>query len=241
MNLSKTLCAVVLSMAGIVSSAHAAIQIVGTRVVYPATEREVTVRVMNVGTDPRLIQAWVDSGDDHETAETSKAPFTINPPLSRIDAGKGQSFRLMFTGAALPQDRESVFWLNVVEVPTKPQEKESGQNFLQFAIRTRIKIFYRPSTLVGNPAGSVSQLTWKLARKDGKLAVTCTNGTAYNVSMGDIHLKGAAQRSSVEGGGMCPAKGSETFLVDGADSGTVVYTTIDDYGTTAERESPYTR
>ena len=239
--LSKTLCAAVLSVIGVVSTAHAAIQVIGTRVVYPAAEREVTVRVINVGNDPRLIQAWVDSGDDHETAETSKAPFMVTPPFSRIDAGKGQSFRLMFTGASLPQDRESVFWLNVVEIPTKAQAKEDAQNFLQFAIRTRIKIFYRPGTLAGDPAGSVAQLTWKLTRKDGKMAVTCTNGTAYNVSMGDIRLKDVSQRESVEGGGMCPAKGSETFVVEGTDSGTVVYTVIDDYGAMTQHESSYTR
>jgi len=239
--LSKTLCAAVLSVVGVVSTAHAAIQVIGTRVVYPAAEREVTVRVINSGNDPRLIQAWVDSGDEGETAETSKAPFMINPPLSRIDAGKGQTFRLMFTGAQLPQDRESVFWLNVVEIPTKPKSNDGTENFLQFAVRTRIKIFYRPSTLAGSPAASVAQLAWKFTHKDGKPAVTCTNASAYNVSMGDIHLKGSAQRSSVAGGGMCPAKGSETFVVDGPDSGAVVYTVIDDYGAMADHESPYTR
>ncbi|HEY0506074.1 MAG TPA: fimbria/pilus periplasmic chaperone [Lysobacter sp.] len=239
--LSKTLCAALLSVAGVMSSAQAAVQVIGTRVVYPAAEREVTVRVINSGDAPRLIQAWADTGDDRETAETSKAPFLINPPLSRIDAGKGQTFRLMFTGASVPQDRESVFWLYIVEIPTKPQAGSGSENYLQFAVRTRIKIFYRPATLAGDPASSATQLTWKATRKDGKMAVTCTNGTAYNVSMGDVRLKGAADRNSVTGGGMCPARGSETFVVDGPDSGTVVYTVIDDYGAMSERESPYTR
>lgn len=239
--LSKSLYAALLSIAGVASSAHAAVQIVGTRVVYPAAEREVTVRVLNSGNAPRLIQAWADSGDDHETAETSKAPFLINPPLSRIDAGKGQTFRLMFNGASVPQDRESVYWLNVVEIPTKPDAKSGANNYLQFAVRTRIKIFYRPTTLTGDAASAAAQLTWKATHRDGKLALTCTNGSAYNVSMGDVHLKGAAQRDSVTGGGMCPAKGSETFLLEGADTGTVVYSVIDDYGAMNERESPYAR
>jgi len=238
--LSKTLCAAVLSVVGVMSSAQAATQVIGTRVVYPASEREVSVRVINSGTDPRLIQAWVDSGNESETAETSKAPFMINPPLSRIDAGKGQTFRLMFTGGSVPQDRESVFWLNVVEVPTKPQAKDGTENFLQFAVRTRIKIFYRPTTLVGDLESSVAQLSWKFTHKDGKPAVTCINNTAYNVSMGDVRLKGSSPRDSVAGGGMCPAKGSETFVVDGPDSGTVAYTVIDDYGAMAQHESPYT-
>jgi chaperone protein EcpD len=238
---TRTLCGALLCMAGAMTSAHAAIQIIGTRVVYPAAERDVTVRVINNGDAARLIQAWVDSGDEHETAETSKAPFLITPPLSRVDAGKGQSFSLMFAGGQVPQDRESVFWLNVVEIPTKPSAKDGAENYLQFAVRTRIKIFYRPAALAGNPADAMSQLTWRLARKDGKMAITCNNPSAYNVSMGDIHLKGASPRESVAGGGMCPAKGSETFVIDGPDSGAVVYTAIDDYGAMSDHESPYTR
>ena len=237
--LQKTLCATVLSFAGIVSSAHAATQVIGTRVIYPAAEQEVTVRVINSGNGPRLVQAWVDSGSESETAETSKAPFLINPPLSRIDAGKGQAFRVMFTGANLPQDRESVFWLNLVEIPPKPDTKTD--NYMQFAVRTRIKLFYRPQTLAGDPTTSTTLITWQMTRKDGKPALICTNGTAYNVSMGDVRLKGAQDRNSVAGGGMCPARGRETFPVEGPDSGVVVYTAIDDYGAMVSHESPYTR
>lgn len=37
----------------------------------------------------------------------------------------------------LPVDRESVFWLNVKEIPKKSAE----ENVLQIAVRSRIKLF----------------------------------------------------------------------------------------------------
>ncbi|MDP1293960.1 fimbria/pilus periplasmic chaperone, partial [Klebsiella variicola] len=37
---------------------------------------------------------------------SSKAPFVLSPPVSRIDPSKGQSLRLMFTGAPLASDKE---------------------------------------------------------------------------------------------------------------------------------------
>ncbi|WP_409333365.1 fimbria/pilus periplasmic chaperone, partial [Escherichia coli] len=42
-------------------------------------------------------------------------PFTATPPVSRIDAKRGQTIKLMYTASsALPKDRESVFWFNVL-------------------------------------------------------------------------------------------------------------------------------
>lgn len=39
-------------------------------------------------------------------------------PVSRIDAKRGQTIKLMYTGSTvLPSDKESVFWFNVLEVP----------------------------------------------------------------------------------------------------------------------------
>ncbi|MBU8977438.1 fimbria/pilus periplasmic chaperone [Lysobacter sp. MMG2] len=240
--LSRTLSALVLTLVGGLSAAHAGIQIVGTRVIYPASHREVTVQVTNKGDVPRLIQSWTDSGNPEESPETSKAPFLITPPISRIDPGKGQALRLMFTGAQLPQDRESVFYLNVLEIPPAPKADQDN-NYLQFAVRTRIKIFYRPTTLQGNPEASVDQLGWRMVRQGDKLAVECTNGTAYNVSMTYVRLKDAKNPTKVgDNGGMCPAMGRQTFpLENGADSGRIVFDYINDYGATVEHEAAYTR
>ncbi|WP_251677901.1 fimbria/pilus periplasmic chaperone [Escherichia coli] len=64
----------------------------------------------------------------------------LPPPINRVDPGKGQTLRVTFTDLPLPTDRESVFWLNVLEIPTR-YEPKSNDNYLQVAFRTRIKLF----------------------------------------------------------------------------------------------------
>ncbi|PJI52023.1 molecular chaperone EcpD, partial [Methylobacterium radiotolerans] len=60
----------------------------------------------------------------------------------------------MHTGEPMPQDKESVFWLNVLEIP--PKDK-ANQNLLQMAFRSRIKLFYRPAGLKGKAEDAPSQ------------------------------------------------------------------------------------
>jgi chaperone protein EcpD len=105
----------------LVSSAHASVVISGTRVVYQAKEREVTVKLSNEGSSPALVQVWLDTGNPNATPDESDVPFTLTPPLFRLDPKKGQSLRLIYTQEPLPQDKESLFWLNVLEVPPRGQ------------------------------------------------------------------------------------------------------------------------
>lgn len=64
----------------------------------------------------------------------------------------------IFTGEALLEDKESVFWLKVLEIPPAA---DPSVNSLQIAFRTRIKLFYRPAFMQGEANLSVSQLTWQ--------------------------------------------------------------------------------
>src|SRR6478609_879117 len=138
---------------------HAAIVITGTRVVYPAEEREVTVKMNNTGTLPALVQTWIDDGNEKTSAQEKSVPFALLPPIFRIDPGKGQSVRMTYTKEPLPQDRESVFWLNVLEIPPRPDaELRDSRNILQMAFRSRIKIFFRPKGLPGNANEAIAGL-----------------------------------------------------------------------------------
>lgn len=226
--------------------ASAQTQIHGTRIIYPAEEREVTVSVDNVGKAPRLLQVWVDNGDERATAETAVAPFLLTPPISRVEPGKGQSFRLMFTGGELPQDRESVFWFNVLEVPPKPEQKsEEVVNYLQFAVRTRLKIFYRSKDLKGEPLAALETMTWRLVGDGASTALECTNPTPYNISIANIRFKGqeTAADTATPAGGMCSPLATTRIAMPGRDNGSghIVYNAINDYGGFVEREAAYSK
>lgn len=230
---------------GITGAAQAQTQLRATRVIYPAGDREVTIGVDNVGDRPRLVQAWVDSGDEASTPDGASNAFLVTPPLSRIEPGKGQSLRIMATEVDAPGDRESVYWLNVLEVPPSPANGTSEENYLQFAIRTRIKIFYRPKDLPGDPEQAMKALKWRLVQDSGKLFAECTNASAFNVSIARIRFKGTPEESlsATPPSGMCPAKSMARIEIprDGADSGILSYEAINDYGGFSSLEASYTQ
>lgn len=96
---------------------HAGVIIHGTRVVYHAEQQEVIVRLENKGSRPALVQSWLDAGDRLSTPANAQAPFTLSPPIFRIEPHQQQALRLRYSGDPIPTDRESLFWLNVLEVP----------------------------------------------------------------------------------------------------------------------------
>lgn len=165
-------------------SAAAGIIVDGTRVVYPEAKREVTITIHNPSNTPSLVQAWLDAGDPHSKPGESKVPFVLTPPLFRLDPTKAQSLRLVFTHDPLPQDRESLFWLNVLDVPPRAATTPDLPNQLEMAFKHRMKVFFRPTGLKGSAADAPTQLTWKMLSKGGKLVgIQASNPTAFHVSL----------------------------------------------------------
>jgi P pilus assembly chaperone PapD len=69
----------------------------------------------------------------------------VLPPLQRINGGQKGVARVTKTDGInqLPQDRESLFYLSVREIPPKPDKA----NVLQLTMQSRIKLFFRPTPL----------------------------------------------------------------------------------------------
>ncbi|WP_342310510.1 fimbria/pilus periplasmic chaperone [Burkholderia pyrrocinia] len=69
-------------------------------------------------------------------------PFAVTPPVARIDSSKGHVENHL-SRRALPQDRESVVWINVLKVPPKPaiNDSDADANRLELVFRSRIKLF----------------------------------------------------------------------------------------------------
>jgi chaperone protein EcpD len=164
--------------------AAAGVVVDGTRVVYPAAKREVTINIRNPGDTPSLVQAWLDTGDPRAKPGESKVPFVLTPPLFRLDPTKVQSLRLVYTHDSLPDSRESLFWLNVLDIPPRAAANPDVPNQLELAFKHRMKVFFRPVGLAGSAADAPARLTWKLLTKDGKLVgIQASNPTAYHVSL----------------------------------------------------------
>lgn len=148
-------------------SARASIVIMGTRVVYPEQKKSINVQLHNGENSPSLVQVWLDTGDASASPDSVRVPFVITPPVSRVEPGTGQTLRIMYTGEPLPRDRESIFYLNVLDIPPRPEfgEKKAdvgNGNYLQLAVRSRIKLFFRPDTLNQSVTDAARQVTWSL-------------------------------------------------------------------------------
>ncbi|EOI5730375.1 molecular chaperone [Cronobacter malonaticus] len=171
-----------------ISSCTASMTISGTRIIFPGNEKDVSVRTNNKGGQPALVQVWVDDGKTDSNINTVKIPFVVTPPVYRVEPGRGQSVRLVYNGMALPQDRESVYWFNMLEIPPAPDDNIK-RNRLELAFRTRIKIFYRPQTLTGNSEASVDKLRWKMITDSDKgVGIEVTNTTPYFFSFDTAKL-----------------------------------------------------
>lgn len=175
----------------IVQSATAGMTISGTRIIFPGVEREHTVRTNNRSSSPLLVQVWVDDGNKTADINSVKVPFTVTPPVYRVEPGKGQSVRLIYNGMNLPQDRESVFWFNMLEIPP---ENDAGKKIdqLELAFRTRIKIFYRPAILKSSGLQNISQLKWEVISLEKGIRVN--NPTPYYISFDTAYINAGGMK-----------------------------------------------
>ncbi|MGY2138904.1 fimbrial biogenesis chaperone [Pseudomonas reactans] len=162
---------------------QAAITLSSTRVVFEGSKKEASITVRNMGNEELLIQSWLDSGAD----SASSIPFAVTPPLAHMGGQSRQVLRMLYQGSGVPADKESVFWLNVQEVP-KTSEIE---NVLQLAIRQRVKMFYRPVGLTGTSEEAPAELTWKVVPSGKDSVLRINNPTKFHVSMADLKVEGA--------------------------------------------------
>ncbi|GAB2565173.1 fimbria/pilus periplasmic chaperone [Dyella jejuensis] len=202
-----------LALAGFTTlPADAGIVITGTRAVYPAQSREITVSLTNEDKKvPRLVQAWIDDGNEKTTPDKADVPFNLTPPVFRMEPGKSQSLRIVYTKEPLPADKESLFWLNVLEVPPKPTGDTAERNSLQFAFRTRIKLFFRPANLASTVEDAPKQLTWSLGSQGAKQVLEVRNPTPYYVSFQKVALDAGGKLIDSDETGMVAPGGTHVF------------------------------
>lgn len=77
----------------------------------------------------------------------------------------------MYTGEALPNDRESIFWLNVLDISAKPKFENKNNlnvnsNYLQLPIHSRIKLFYCPEKLTRSLSEAYNSVIWHIENKE---------------------------------------------------------------------------
>lgn len=125
------------------------------------------------------------------------------------------------TGGNLPEDRESLYWLNIKAIPSSKQVE--GVNTLQIAINTRIKLLYRPSAVKGRPEDVADKLEWR--REGNELVVN--NPTPFYMNFQAVTLNGQKVTKAT----WAVPKTETHFAIPGNVRGSnVTYSIINDYG-----------
>ncbi|MGH8144977.1 MAG: fimbrial biogenesis chaperone [Rhodanobacteraceae bacterium] len=235
--LNRAMSAAVVALCLVAPCAHASVVIAGTRVVFDAGQGETTVRLTNDNTRPALVEAWIDDGDAHSTPDSARTPFLITPPLFRMEPHKDQSLRILYVQGSkpLPADRESLFWLNVLEIPPKPTGVAADKNTLQFAIRSRLKFFYRPANLPGDSTQAPGRLIFTAATEGQNVTLVAHNPTPYYITISKLSMEVGGKMIASDTGMVAPfsdLKLSVKGLSQPPAAGTAVtFSTINDYGT----------
>lgn len=225
-NFIKPATQAVLAMSVMTSFAHAGIALDRTRMIMTGNDRSTSANLTNTSPSvPFLAQSWVEN----EKGEKITSPLLVLPPLQRINGGQKGIVRVTKTSEAdaLPKDRESLFYLNVREIPPKPDKP----NVLQLAMQSRIKLFYRPASIVPDEKSAIWQ-NQIVFHKQGS-TFTADNPTPYYVT-----IIGLTRKMEKEGGGkltdfpgiMFAPKSSQQFKVLDSAINTFAMMYVNDYG-----------
>lgn len=204
--------------------ASAAIALDRTRIIFDGSQKSVSLNVTNQNKQlPYLAQGWLED----EQGNKIQGPLTVLPPVQRIEPGKPSQVKIQALPAvnSLPQDRETIYYFNLREIPPKSNKP----NTLQIALQTRIKLFYRPAGVALDKLAPAPQEQLTLTKQGDKYMVH--NPTPYYVTLvdagrrkGDIGVKDFEPM-------MLPPKSTHPLTVSVAALGNApVLTYINDYG-----------
>ncbi|MEQ1305817.1 fimbria/pilus periplasmic chaperone [Acinetobacter bereziniae] len=186
-----------------------------TRVIYPMEAKQVSLSVINHSKKDRyLINSWVENKKEEKVKN-----FLVTPPLFVAEPATENTLRIVSLVKDLPQDRESVFWLNVKSIPSVDKEVLAEKNILQLAVLSRIKLFVRPEKLKIAPEDAITKVKF-VKTADG---VEVDNQSPYHISFVNLVLNETKLDSVM-------AAPFEKTKISKTSGNKLSYQTVNDYG-----------
>ncbi len=228
MKLKKILMITAITVSSLMSvhQSMAAIALDRTRVIFNEDMKSVSLNVENQHLDlPYLAQSWIED----ENGNKINSPIVVVPPVQRIEAGAKSQVKLQTLPAIaqLPQDRESVFYFNIREIPPRSDKP----NVLQLALQTRIKLFYRPEVVIARRMDLDNPWQEKLTLTRQGNHYVVNNPTPYYITLSEASNKVGGNSVAGFKPLMLAPKSSETLGgTINALGNTPVLTYVNDYG-----------
>ncbi|MBB6155233.1 P pilus assembly chaperone PapD [Pseudomonas sp. JAI115] len=142
----------------------------------------------NTNAYPVLVQVWTNHGEEALALQQALTPLVVVPPVFRLQPGALQGLRLILTGEHLPTDRESVFWLNIYEVPPTLSKASQPGPRVAVAMNTQMKVFYRPKALADAGNSSATTLRFELRSAGEQKCLWVHNPSPYHASFSSLKL-----------------------------------------------------
>lgn len=169
------------------TTAYGAVSMDRTRVIFDGSQKSISLNISNNNKQlPYLAQGWIEN----EQEQKIQSPLIVLPPVQRLEPGKSSQVKIEALPAidTLPQDRESLFYFNLREIPPKSDKP----NTLQIALQTRVKLFYRPKAIIPEKNVAPSQEKLTLEKQGDQYVVK--NPTPYYVTI--INATASAKSSN---------------------------------------------
>lgn len=148
-----------------------------SRLIYTAESHVQSLMLANTNAYPVVVQTWIDNGEG--TPDITGIPFVSIPPVFRLEPHGIKGVRIMYNASRAPQNRESLYWFNIYEIP--PEKKETArENSVLITMNTQIKLFYRPHGINIMPEKAFSELSCK---KNDLKSIICHNPSPIHLSV----------------------------------------------------------
>ena len=208
-----------------------------TRLIFHEGQTQRSLMLANTNAYPVVVQTWVDNGEGNRAPENSVSAMIALPSVFRLQPEALQGLRIVYDGSALPQDRESVSWLNLYEIPPAKVDAPALSTRVAVAMNTQMKIFYRPAHLPSAPERMADTLTFRIEQQAGVWVLVCNNPSPYHASFSSLRVgaQGHEQPVAKTLDMMAPPLSDKAYplgsFTHGADASVPIsYTLIDDGG-----------
>lgn len=186
-----------------------------TRLVINEKQGEGVFTVYNEGSAPALIQIWTEKDNILGRPEDIKTPFVVSPHIFRLEGKASRAVRVQFTGkrGGLAGDRESLFWINTMEVPPLSGENNS-KGTLQVAFRTRIKLLWRPNSLANiQEDNNIKRLVLVFNKCGNEVCIFMKNNTPLNITLMGLVMDNDTELNQLPDDGLISPFSEQTIIL----------------------------
>ncbi len=158
-----------------------------TRVVFNSGSIAESLSLVNSEKEPVVVQVWTDNGDPTVSPDQVHTPVVINPPVFKMKPGEIRNIRLLLVSAgSLPQDRESIYWLNIYQIPPNTETQHTGEKKIVLPLKIRMKVFVRPEKIGELQENDAQKLQFSIDRESGNKALLIQNPTPWHLTLSSL-------------------------------------------------------